>query len=304
MHYSHGQIVINEIFYHAPDDVDRLEWIELTNTEKAAVDVSGWSLTGGIEYTIPKSTIVEPGQYLVICKDSNLFREFYDTPAIGGFEKSIGNGGDTIELTNDSGIVDAITFTDEAPWPVAADGYGASLERIAPSSPNVATNWSASFVPEKVGTPGGTPGARNARYSDASPPQVSDVEVTPKWPAPGEPIAVTCAVQPKASLRVPNVIYQIVKNGTASEEATVPMTKTDAGKYQGMVPGQKAGALIRIRIQATDESGAQRFHPSPDLRPAMSVYVMTDLTPATVPMAYIISAVSYTHLTLPTNREV
>ena len=37
-----AQVVINEIFYHAPDDLTDLQWIELYNTTDQEVNLSGW----------------------------------------------------------------------------------------------------------------------------------------------------------------------------------------------------------------------------------------------------------------------
>ena len=46
-----ARVVINEIFYHAPDDIDGLAYIELHNTEEDPVDLSGWSFTRGVKVT-------------------------------------------------------------------------------------------------------------------------------------------------------------------------------------------------------------------------------------------------------------
>ena len=45
-----AEVVINEIFYHAPDEVHDLQWLELYNSGQRTVDLSGWKLTKGIEY--------------------------------------------------------------------------------------------------------------------------------------------------------------------------------------------------------------------------------------------------------------
>ena len=121
-----ARVVINEVFYHAPDDVDDLEWIELHNTAADSVDVSAWSLSKGVKFKVPAGSVIPPGGFLVICKDVELFREFYDVPAVGGFTQSLSNKGEAIELLDASSqLVDAITYSDRAPWAVSADGYGA-----------------------------------------------------------------------------------------------------------------------------------------------------------------------------------
>jgi hypothetical protein len=39
-----GGVVINEVLYHAPDDLDNLQFIELHNPGDAAIDLAGWKL--------------------------------------------------------------------------------------------------------------------------------------------------------------------------------------------------------------------------------------------------------------------
>jgi len=48
-----ASVVINEVFYNAPDDLDDLQWVELHNTAGRPADVSGWTLDDGRLYTFP-----------------------------------------------------------------------------------------------------------------------------------------------------------------------------------------------------------------------------------------------------------
>ena len=64
-------VTLNEIFYHPPDPLPPAttaapEWIELHNQMSIRVDLGGWSLRGGIDYTFPEGTVMEPGAYLVV----------------------------------------------------------------------------------------------------------------------------------------------------------------------------------------------------------------------------------------------
>ena len=53
---ARAEVVINEIFYNAPDDRDDMQWIELHNTAAQAVDLSGWTLDEGKSFTFPAGT--------------------------------------------------------------------------------------------------------------------------------------------------------------------------------------------------------------------------------------------------------
>src|SRR5260221_7543617 len=51
-------VVFNEIMYHPATNEPNMEWIELHNQEAVDVDISGWSITGGINYSFASNTIV------------------------------------------------------------------------------------------------------------------------------------------------------------------------------------------------------------------------------------------------------
>ena len=59
-------VVFNEIMYHPAFDEPDLEWIELHNQMAVNMDLSNWSLAGGIEFTFPEGTVLRGGAYLVV----------------------------------------------------------------------------------------------------------------------------------------------------------------------------------------------------------------------------------------------
>ena len=68
-------VVINEIFYHAPNDLDDLQFVELHNTGDQPVSLAGWKFTHGIRHEFPAGTTIAPGGYLVVCKSLKEFRK-------------------------------------------------------------------------------------------------------------------------------------------------------------------------------------------------------------------------------------
>src|SRR5262245_49043770 len=91
-------VVITEIFYHAPDDLDDLQFVELHNPGDAPVDLGGWKLAKGIKYQFPAGTTIAANGYLVVCKKLTEFKSHYGFDAAGQFTGSLGRSGDTIEL--------------------------------------------------------------------------------------------------------------------------------------------------------------------------------------------------------------
>ena len=86
------------------------------------------------------------------------------------------------------------------------------------------------------------------------------------------------------------ILYETIKGAEPQQEATVEMSMGADGKYRGVVPGQEAGVLVRIRVRTVVDGGGEHLHPDPNaLRPAMSLYVMDKPEPATIPLAFIVN---------------
>src|SRR6476660_5497568 len=70
-----NQVIINEIMYHpapaVPEDSSQ-EWIELYNKGTNAVNLTGWKLRRGIDFTFPNVTI-PAGGYVVVAANVTSF---------------------------------------------------------------------------------------------------------------------------------------------------------------------------------------------------------------------------------------
>ncbi|NQU26149.1 MAG: lamin tail domain-containing protein, partial [Candidatus Nealsonbacteria bacterium] len=147
-------VVFNEIMYH-PADGEQLEWIELHNQMAVDMDLSGWKLSGGVDYQFGDAVVMPGGSYLVVAAEPvQLAAATGFADALGPYDGRLSNGGEQITLANNSGrIMDVVDYDDEGLWPVAADGSGASLAKIAPrSGSQAAENWT--FSDQIDGTPG------------------------------------------------------------------------------------------------------------------------------------------------------
>src|SRR3954471_810343 len=189
--WAHAGVVINEIFYHAPDDLENLQWIELFNSGDQPVDISGWQLDQGRLFTFPKDTAIAANGYLIVTLDANQFRLSYRLPSLGPLKKPLRHGGGQIELQNAAGErVDLAKYKDHEPWPTSPDGYSSSLERICPTaSGEIAENWAASPLPDAA-RPGGTPGKKNSSFNATLPPTIRVVSEIAEEAAPKQAINV------------------------------------------------------------------------------------------------------------------
>jgi hypothetical protein len=278
-------VVLNEVLYHAPDDLDALQFIELHNPDADTVaDLSGWRLGKAIRYTFPAGTTIPAGGYLVVCKDPALFKKHYGFDAAGRFEGALAHDAGQIELTDAKGkVVDSVRYRSRGAWPVAADGLSATLERICPTAPgDDAANW----APSPMATPkvGGTPGKKNVNHAATRPPAVSGVKF-PRAVGPDQGIKVEATVRPAATVEL---LYRVAGPGYEKEETTLRMTEAK-GRFSATIPAQKAGQIVRFRIRAVDEKKAERLWPNPnEVRPAFSTYVHDKFTPGKIPFALVI----------------
>jgi hypothetical protein len=123
------------------------EWIELYNRSAAPVNLAGWSLTDGIDYTFPAGTIIPAGGYLVVAADAAALQAKYSgISIIGNFNRSLSNSSDRIVLlAPDKNPADEMQYFDSGYWPSLADGRGSSLELRSPDADNSkAEAWAAS----------------------------------------------------------------------------------------------------------------------------------------------------------------
>lgn len=151
-------VVFHEIHYHPAVDEAAHEWVELHNSLAVDIDVSGWSIDGGVRYPIPEGTIIPGGGYLVVARSPDTLRaEGVRAEILGPFDGRFDNSGERLELLDRNGrTMDRVRYRDGGAWPVGPDGSGATLAKRDPElSSAPARNWTTSA---RVG---GTPGEAN-----------------------------------------------------------------------------------------------------------------------------------------------
>lgn len=149
--------VFNEVMYHPALSTDS-EWIELANLMAVNMDLSGWEITGGINYTFPEGTVIPAGSHLVVAAQPSVLASQTGLSGIlGPWIGSLNNGGETLVLRDRARrVMDELSYADNSHWPAAADGGGFSLARRAGAvSGKLPEHWVASVLR------GGTPGVDN-----------------------------------------------------------------------------------------------------------------------------------------------
>src|SRR6185369_4061948 len=160
-----GPVIISEIMYRPRDiggeDNSVDEFIELKNLSGSTVNLydpafptNTWRLDKGIDFDFPPGVSMPPLSLLLVVNFNPTntvqlaaFRARYNVspsaPVYGPYEGKLDNSGERIELQkpdapDTNGVpyvtVERVDYEDSAPWPVAADGAGASLHRRSDSS--------------------------------------------------------------------------------------------------------------------------------------------------------------------------
>lgn len=144
---ANAQIVITEIMFNPPESgTDSLEYLELYNNSNAAVDISGWNFTQGIEHVFASGTVVPAGGYVVLAKNANAFKTVFGvTPTVWTNGALTNSPGEDIELRDASAnVIDYVDYLNAAPWPSEGAGMGSSIVLCDYNADNtVAGNWVA-----------------------------------------------------------------------------------------------------------------------------------------------------------------
>ena len=154
-----SKLALTEIMYNPPaigtNSGDEFEFVELKNTGTNVLDLSSLVFSG-LGFTFTNGTRLGPGEFFVLVGNVASFALKYPGVTVNGvFGGGLQNGGETLRLLHPAGtMVFAVSYDDEAPWPVAADNHNYSIVQSGlTQAPDRGSNWRASTLP------GGSPGA-------------------------------------------------------------------------------------------------------------------------------------------------
>lgn len=212
-------LVINEINYNSSDDFGTGDWVEIFNTMDEPVDVSGWIFKDQVDsnsFVIPNNTVLEAFGYLVIADDTTKLKSVNPDARnyIGDFAFNLSGSGEELRLFNaDGGLVDVLTYSDDTPWPIEADGDGSTLELTDASSDNtLAASWMASS--RLGGTPGWANGTVPVSIENEGKDSPDSFVLKQNYPNPFNPSTNISFVLPQSSkvqLTVYNMLGQKVE---------------------------------------------------------------------------------------------
>ncbi|MDA0814155.1 MAG: CotH kinase family protein, partial [Verrucomicrobia bacterium] len=166
-----GNLVVSEINFRPPapsaDETEAghgsrsdFEFIELTNIGTSAVNLSGVTITGGIQFADDVGTTIAPGSSVIVAANREAFLTRYgatpESRIVGTFTGKLDNNGETITVLAAGGAtIASLSYSDAAPWPVGDADAGFTIELISPAAnpnPDNPTLWRVSTDP--FGSPG------------------------------------------------------------------------------------------------------------------------------------------------------
>ncbi len=158
-----GPVVFTEIHYHPLTNGD--EFVEVLNLTSAPVNLfdpnhstNTWRINGLAFSFPPQATIPGNGLALIVGIAPDVFRAKYAVPTnvlvYGPYGGLLQGSGERLTLQRPDNpnldgtvpllAVDEVRYNDQSPWPVAADGDGASLQRLISNAyGDDPTNWFA-----------------------------------------------------------------------------------------------------------------------------------------------------------------
>ncbi len=153
-------LTLSEINYNPDPSVDGGNWIELHNFGSTPLNLTNWSVKSKNfwdKYAFEDGVSIPSDGYLVICEDTNLFKNTY--PNVTNFVGATGfpwsNKFDSIQVYDaHKKLVINTIYTDEKPFPICADGWGRTLENQYLNTVKIdSSNWFCGCI-------GGSPGAK------------------------------------------------------------------------------------------------------------------------------------------------
>ncbi|MEN8847580.1 MAG: hypothetical protein ABF377_05845, partial [Akkermansiaceae bacterium] len=146
-------LYVSELLSHPADG--GAEFFEIANRGSVRHLLSDLRITGGIQFEFSGASVtgLDPGERIVLVRDTTTFSLVYPTVGFGGdYDGGLGNGSDSFSLEELGGnVLWTLSYEDDAPWPSGTDGDGRSFVYVGGGA-SVPTSWRPSL--EFGGNPG------------------------------------------------------------------------------------------------------------------------------------------------------
>jgi hypothetical protein len=251
-------VIINEINYSSASERNTKDWVEIYNNGNTTVDLSGWLLIDSnvdSGYVFPEGRLLIPGEYLVVCRDIEDFKNLNPNVAgsLGDMLFGLSSEGDMVRLFDQNhNLIDAVNYGVFSPWPEEANGSGFTLELKVPDFNNMLSDsWQAVAY-------GGTPGKENSPWLISSVVENQpELEVFDCYPNPfSDFVTITFDINANGKYRLEIIdmqgrvvavpVDQTLEPGTYWFDWSGPDRASSGGVYTVRLSGDKVLKVKRI----------------------------------------------------------
>ncbi|MFN5418239.1 MAG: lamin tail domain-containing protein [Flavobacteriia bacterium] len=156
---SELNLTISEINYNSDPSINGGNWIELHNYSNSDLHLGDWKIKSKNFYdkfTLPIDTKIPANGYLVVCEDTNLFKQVYPNVLnfVGSTEFGWSNSLDSIRIYDPYATLRLFAvYSDSLPYPECADGWGRTLElKESNSNLTLGDSWFCGCIAGSPGT--------------------------------------------------------------------------------------------------------------------------------------------------------
>lgn len=290
-----SQVVLNEIHYHPrhtevspfrePVEEEFLEFLNLSDT---VVDISGWQLDDGVDFTFPDNSFVPANGLVVVAANPDAFLAAHldldpqNSALFGPWSGRLSNSGERIRLVSNSGeLVDEVRYADDGDWSFRArgpldfghegwiwdngpDGGGYSLELTQPLLSNdPGQNW------RKSTSVGGSPASPNSAWQENVAPILWNLTQSPVLPTSSESVTIQLQVLDESPSPENLDVQLFYRTADDQEFSAVPMSvSVNPADFLGVtflceavLDPQPDGSVVEFYFTAQDQAGLIRFWP-------------------------------------------
>ncbi len=254
-------VVISEIHYNDATN-DLAEFVELLNRTPWGLDLSTYRFTNGIAFAFPEGTLLPPGERIVVARDPRRLRRS-PVPVLGPYDGGLRDSGERLTLTNDECVAESVAYDDRAPWPLGADGYGSSLERLEPlAAADDPHNWRASTLHRT------TPGEVNSTRGTPLYPLIVSQRATPAAPTSADAVTVELTIDiplrdlTLGILRWEGVQAEVSPMASIEMRASIDSESPERTVLSAIVPPQPSQTLVVYNFQIMLATGTSTLLPA------------------------------------------
>ena len=223
--------------------------MELYNPNSQAIDLSGWTIAGGIDLTVQPGTVILPRSTMTFASNDPGFRAAY-SPTVFVGDRYTGDlaASEALTLTRpDSSVADTLTYGG-AGWPVPTSGQSLELTDLAADN-SVGTNWALSTGSGTPGTTAGGPVITAPGAPTIGTATAGNATATVRWTAPTD----------DGGSGISGYSIQVLDN---TETQVGALRTAAAGATSLVVTGLTNGTAYHFQVAATNTAGTGAYSAS------------------------------------------